>query len=190
MSSQFSPAMSDFTCKQYSLLNMQTKDGITVLSPLKPHTLYKYVHNSDMFTTLYVVVLVSRFPRSLPLSPLQPPETLLCPNKGCKQHQRRPDWMFSHITHSALPTSPITIGVALSAAPLVFLLQDSIGVFPCMLRISPEISNYPPLTDCSVSLAACRLDLMFLRLQCKRIVVQFSWRTLCLLQLNWSHFKT
>lgn len=37
----------------------------------------------------------------------------------------------------------------------------------------PVISNYPPLTDCSVSLAVCRLDMMILRLQCKRIVTQF-----------------
>lgn len=52
------------------------------------------------------------------------------------------------------------------------------GVFD-MLRISPMISNYPPLTDCLVSLAVCRLDMMILRLQCKRIVPQFFWHVLC-----------
>lgn len=54
------------------------------------------------------------------------------------------------------------------------------------LRISPVISNYPPLTDCLVSLAVCRLNMMILRLQCKRIVAQISWHALCSLQLNWS----
>lgn len=61
---------------------------ITVLPLLEPHTLNKYVPNPEILTTLHAVVLELNFIPFLPVS-LQ---TLLCPNKGCKQHSQRPDW--------------------------------------------------------------------------------------------------
>lgn len=107
-------------------------------------------------------------------------ETLLCPNKGCKQ--QRPDRMF----HS--PMLPIELCSAIPLHSNFLHMLSEHGVFR-MLRINPMISNYPPLMDCLVSLAVCRVDMMILRLQCKRIVLQFFWHVLCTLQLNRSGKK-
>lgn len=143
---------------------------ITVLLLLKPHTLNKYVHNTDILTTLYVVILESYYIPFLPLSSTAH-ETLLCPNKGCKQRSQQPDWMFHFpILPIVLCSAPfhwrqtVTLDTGAPYVPLQALSTVCLA--------SSVISNYPPPTDCSVSLAVCRLDMMILRLQCKRIVTQ------------------
>lgn len=147
-----------------------TRD-ITILLLLRPHTLNKYVHNTDISTTLYVVILESYYILFLSLSSAAH-ETLQCPNKDCKQHSQGPDWMFH------FPILPIVLCSAPFHWCWTVTLETGAPYVPpqalsTVYLASPVISNYPPLTDCSVSLAVCRLDMMILRLQCKRIVTQF-----------------
>lgn len=116
-------------CRAATLAAGEVHGLLYVLLLSKPNPYNKHVHDCDIFTTLYVVILVSHFsPPALPL--LCSRGTLLCPNKGCKQHHQRPDWMF----HSPiLPTELCSTVPLASDSDLLhmFLLgQASSMVFP------------------------------------------------------------
>lgn len=135
-------------------------------------TLSKCVLIGDIFTALYVVILVSHFTPSHLLSSAA--------MKPCCVQIKAANSTSGVLTRCfTSPCSPMVLcdvpfhwrrTVTLEIrAPYVLSLGFEHGVFG-MLRISPMISNYPPLTDCLVSLAVCWLDMMILPLQCKRIV--------------------
>lgn len=160
-------------------LYLLTTGEVAVLLPLKSRLLNKCVHVSDIFTTPVCCYFSVTFHAPAAVRPC-------CVQiKAANSTNWHPDWRFRF---PMLPTVLCSASFSLASDR-----ESSIcpswgfrhGVFG-MLRISPMISNYPPLTDCLVSLAVCRLDMMILRLQCKRIVAQVSWQILHWLQLNCS----
>lgn len=130
----------------------------------------------SVFTTLYAVILVSHFTRPEPFSSAG--GRLCCVQiKAAKRADSAlSGWcIVPYYPQCFAPFHRLQALTSVSGAP--FLSRPAHGAFS-MLRISPIISNYPPLTDCLVSLALCRLDMMILRLQCKWI--HFFWYVVCM----------
>lgn len=110
-------------------------------------------------------------------------EIPLCPNKDCKRPYQRPEWTsrFHCVTHSALPC-PI---------PLDSDFRDRSSTCPllrpwarCIWHAQNKPNDLQLPSSQGLFGVTCRVDMMILLPQCKRIVPQFFWHVL--LQLNWS----
>lgn len=159
---------------------MLTKGGISaVLLLLKPRTMNKYVHNSDMFTALCVVILVSRFTPSRPLS-------------SAAVRPRSVQIKAANSTTSVLtgcfafPYYPQCFAVPHSIVSDLSSMCPSSGL-ESILHAQNKPNDLQLPSSHGLFGVTRRLDMMILHLQCKRIALQFSRRVLCTLQLNRSN---